>query len=77
MTVFTAASADGALVVSVGADRPAEVRLSPTAGSVGDEELTNRIIRLSTLAVLRRQASTSSPARSEAQVAAYASTIDF
>lgn len=77
MTVYTAASADGALVVSVEADRATGVRLSAAAVSVGDEELTNRIIRLSTLAVLRRQASTSSPARSEAQVAAYASTIDF
>ncbi|MFT9660546.1 hypothetical protein [Mycobacteroides abscessus] len=77
MAVYTAASADDALVVSVGADVATRVRLSPVAVSVGDEELTNRIIRLSTLAVLRRQASTSSPARSEAQVAAYASTIDF
>lgn len=77
MTVFTASSADDALVVSVGAGVAARVRLSPVAVSVGDEELTNRIIRLSTLAVLRQQASTSSPVRSEAQVAAYASTIDF
>ncbi len=77
MTVFTASSADDALAVSVGAGSAARVRLSAAAVSVSDEELTNRIIRLSTLAVLQHQASTASPPRSEAQVAAYASTIDF
>lgn len=77
MTVFTASSADNALEVSVGAGRAARVRLSAAAVSVSDEELTSRIIRLSTLAVLRRQASAPSPIRSAAQVAAYASTIDF
>lgn len=77
MTVFTASSADDALEVSVGAGRAARVRLSAAAVSVSDEELTNRIIRLSTLAVLQHQASTASHHRSEAQVAAYASTIDF
>lgn len=77
MAVFTASSADDALAVSVGAGSAARVRLSAAAVSVSDEELTNRIIRLSTLAVLQHQASTASPPRSESQVAAYASTIDF
>lgn len=77
MTVFTATSAGGDLAVSVETDRPPRVRLSAATVSMGDEELTNRIIRLSTLAVLRRQASGPSPSRSADQVAAYASTIDF
>lgn len=77
MTVFTASSADDALVVSVVAGSAARVRLSTAAVSVSDDELTNRIIRLSTLAVLQHQASASPTARSESQVAAYASTIDF
>lgn len=76
MAVYTASSADDALAVAVGDGISTRVRLSPAATSVGDGELINRIIRLNTLAVLRRQAA-DSPARSEAQVAAYAATIDF
>ncbi|MDO2972770.1 hypothetical protein [Mycobacteroides abscessus] len=77
VAVHTATSAGGDLAVSVETDRPTRVRLSAAAVSVSDEELTNQIIRLSTLAVLQHQAATASYPRSEAQVAAYASTIDF
>ncbi|SHQ07029.1 Uncharacterised protein [Mycobacteroides abscessus subsp. abscessus] len=77
MVVHTATSAGGDIAVSVETDRPTRVGLSAATVSMGDEELANRLIRLSTLAVLRRQASGPSPIRSAAQVAAYAATIDF
>jgi hypothetical protein len=88
VAAYTASSAEGELVVSVGdSGESLKVSLSPAAVAVGDEELTTRILRLSTLVHLQRQCAERhrNPAGaqdhkfspSEAQVAAYAATLDF
>lgn len=79
MSHYTASAACG-LEVSVGARGGTRVHIPPAAGSAGDEELANRIMRLNTLAVLRRQASMVTGTdrdQSEALIAAYAALIEF
>jgi hypothetical protein len=76
---YEAASGRGELVVAVAGDGvPLWVRVSPAVMDVPAEELASRIVRLNTLARLHCQlAVDQGPRRSAAQVAAYASTIDF
>ncbi len=85
MTAYTASSADNALVVTAGTPaEPLRVKLSPAAVAAGDEELASRIARLSVLAYLRHRCGDPEGADngagfqpSQAQVAAYAATLDF
>ena len=78
----------GGLVVSVGDDgRCLGVRLNSNAVGLSDQDLASRIVRLNTLAYLRRLLAISQESSGEvaglgfvpstAQVAEYARTLDF
>ena len=89
MNCYEAASGGRGLVVSVGRDGASlRVQLSAAAMELADEELVARIVRLNTLAYLRRQLDISQEMPSDhaagleflpsaQQVAAYSQTIDF
>lgn len=87
--MFEAASRDASVIVRVGRRGDASgVQLEPPAMRLGDAELANQIVRLNTLAYLRSQLAlrlelehhrfqVTVPLPTEAQVEAYAATIDF
>ncbi len=90
MAVYEAASAGRELVVRVGANGASiGVELRPAAMTMPDYELASRIVRLNTLAYLRRQVALSEGRTdghveavsgfipSAAQIAAYERTLDF
>ena len=86
---FEAASRDASVIVRVGRQGDAlGVQLEPAAMQLGDAELANQIVRLNTLAYLRSQLAlrleleqnrfqVTLPLPTEAQLEAYAATIDF
>jgi hypothetical protein len=87
--MFEAASRDASVIVRVGRQGDAlGVQLEPAAMQLDDPELANQIVRLNTLAYLRSQLAlrleleqnrfqVTLPLPNEAQVEAYAATIDF
>jgi hypothetical protein len=87
--MFEAASRDASVIVRVGRQGDTlGVQLEPPAMRLGDAELANQIVRLNTLAYLRSQLAlrleleqrrfqVTLPLPTEAQVKAYAATIDF
>ncbi|MGV7254542.1 hypothetical protein PJI20_10330 [Mycobacterium kansasii] len=87
--MFEAASRDSSVIVTVGrAGDTLSVQLEPPAMQRSDAELANQIVRLNTLAYLKSQLAlrlemednrfqVTTPLPTEAQVEAYAATIDF
>ncbi|SLF48483.1 hypothetical protein [Mycobacteroides abscessus] len=87
--MFEAASQDRSIIVQVGRNGNTEhVQLEAAAMELGDVELCNRIVRLSTLGVLRSQLAlrlemesnhvmVQIPLPTEQQVDMYAASIDF
>lgn len=87
--IFEAASRDSAIIVTSDLNgTTTNVQLEPAAMDLTEAELCNRLIRLATLAYLRSQLQIRlqweannkqvlSPLPTEAQVSAYAATIDF
>jgi hypothetical protein len=87
--MFEAAARDASVIVKVGRHGDTlGVQLEPAAMGLTDAEIANRIVRLNTLAYLRSQLAlrlemennhvqVTVPLPTEAQVDAYAATIDF
>jgi len=87
--MFEAASRDSSVIVKVGRGGDTlSIQLEPRAMDLTPPDLANRIVRLNTLAYLKSQlalrlemeqnrSQVTIPLPTEAQVEAYAATIDF